>query len=97
VGVLISDSCEYQIAWASSVNARGYPQAGRYVEYEFVVAVAELLHEDMPGDDDLCRAVGAYAAYRPQSVFEQAVIGLDRVVRVLPHVMPGAEPAALLR
>ena len=42
----------------------------------------------MPGDDHLRGPVGLQPAHRSESVFELAVIGLDRIVRVSLDVMP---------
>ncbi len=60
---------------------------GRGVESEFVVAAAQVLHEGVPGDDHL-RCSILQSAHRSEPALELAVIGLDRVVRVLIDMMP---------
>jgi hypothetical protein len=42
----------------------------------------------MPGDDRLGASIGLEPAHRSEPVLEVAVVGLDRVVRVLLDVMP---------
>ena len=59
------------------------PVAGGDVGGEFIVTTAEVLDERVPGGDDPCGAVAFQAAHRPQPSLQPAVIGLDRVVRVL--------------
>ena len=59
------------------------PRSG--IHTEFVVAAAEVLDERVPGTDDSGRVEPFQAAHRPQPGLEPAVIGLDRVVRVLLH------------
>jgi len=57
------------------------------VDAEFVVSTSNVLHEGVPGDDNLRRAVRAEPAHRSQPVFQTAVIGLDRVVGTTLDVM----------
>ena len=52
------------------------------------MSAAEVLHEGVPGDDHLCGLVRSQPAHRSEPVFELAVIGLDRIVRVPLDVMP---------
>jgi hypothetical protein len=52
------------------------------------VASAEVLQEGVPGDHDLCCSIGLESTHRSQPALELAVIGLDRIIRILLDVMP---------
>jgi hypothetical protein len=65
------------------------------IEAEFVVAAAEVLHEGVPGAGHSRRAESFQAAHRPQPGFQAAVVGFDRVVRILLHDVAGARQQLL--
>jgi hypothetical protein len=60
-----------------------------WVEFhaEFVVAAAEVLDEGVSGTDHAGRAESFEATHRPEPGRESSMIGLDRVIRVLPQDM----------
>jgi hypothetical protein len=65
----------------------GDPLGGRCIGGEFVVSAAKVLqHEGVTGDDHLRGPVGSVT--RASAVFESAVIGPDRIVRVPLDVVP---------
>jgi hypothetical protein len=66
----------------------GDPLATRCIDGEFAVSAANVLHEGVPSDDHSRGPIGSPAAHRSEPVFELAVGGFDRVVRVAFDVMP---------
>ena len=81
-------------AWSDLIRSPGqlsegsrYPQFRGFFDSEFVVAAAEVLHECVPGADHPGAAELFEAAYRPQLGLESAVVGFERVIRVLLHDM----------
>ena len=58
------------------------PVAGGDVDGEFVVTAAQVLDKRVPGSQGPGGPVAFQSAHRPQS-FQSAVIGFDRVVRIL--------------
>ena len=66
-----------------------HPQRCGFFDSEFVVAAAEVLDEGVPGADHSCAAESFEAAHWPESGLQAAVVGFDRIVRVLRHDMAG--------
>ncbi|AGZ40712.1 hypothetical protein AFR_12130 [Actinoplanes friuliensis DSM 7358] len=60
------------------------------VDFEFVVAAAQVLYGGVTGDHHLCCPIGPQAALGSQPAFELTLIGFYPVVRVLLDVVPAA-------
>ena len=73
--------------WSDShrelVEGLAEPVAGGGIGGEFVVAAVQILDERVPGGENARGAAAFQAAHRPEPGCQPAVIGLDRIIRVL--------------
>ena len=53
------------------------------------MAASQILHEGVPGDDNLGCPISLESSHRSQPPLQLAVIGFDRIVLVLLDVVPG--------